>query len=525
MMMALDVYQVSTLLALLDADQPLSAQRLGERVGISARALRYRLPFLQAWLMRQGAELVIRPRRGLYLRASPEVRRRLHAELQRAQPPPLFRTEERVLYLVFLLLTEPEEISAEDLQARLGISRATLLRDLRQAETRLNAKGLVLKRLRQQGFRLLGPEVAQRHLVLEILLHSGLNEALTNLSTHGKILNDSLTLLQQVLLDEVKTWNLTAARRFVTRVERELGLTLRDDDLLFLTLYWALALRRLEGGHTVSRLERPVEVFVSAQEFARLEAMMASSPAANGTPIPRDEIFQFLVEIKACQGELTLAPQPAAPDETELGHRVAEEMLKRLGERLGYDLCHTDILSQMALHLARALARLRAGLPLYNPLTQDVQQAYPHLWALSIDVARQVGLQYGLVIPEAEVAYLVMYLALAVQLAEQAQRRRIRVVVACPTGGVMARLLVYRLQSALPDVEVVESTSLRQLARLDLSQVDLVITTVKFTAARLPVLTVNPLLGEEDLQRIRSQIAQLQTRRNSSTQKEREVCR
>lgn len=524
-MMPLDALQVSTLLALLDSEKPLSAQRLGERVGISARALRYRLPLLQAWLMRQGAELVIRPRRGLYLRASPEVRRRLHAELQQTQPTPLFRAEERVLYIEFLLLTEPEGISAEALQAKLGISRATLLRDLRQVETRLNAKGLVLKRLRQQGFRLLGPEVAQRHFLLEILLNSGLNEVLTDLSAHGKILTPSLTFLQQALLDEVKTWNLTAARRFVTRVERELGLTLRDDDLLFLTLYWALALQRLQGGNTVSRLERPVEVLISTQEYTRLEAVIASFLSANGIPIPRDEIFQFLVEIKACQGELTLATQPAAPDETELSRQVAEAMLKRISERLGYDLCHADILDQMALHLARALARLRAGLPLYNPLTQEIQQAYPHLWVPSVDVARQVGAQYGLVIPEEEVAYLVMYLALAVQLAEQSQRRRIRVVVACPTGGVMARLLVYRLQSALPDIEVVESVSLRQLSRVDLGQVDLVVTTVKIAAGRLPVVTVNPLLGEEDLQRIRSQIAQLQTRRNSSIQKEREVCR
>ncbi|MCX8026009.1 MAG: HPr family phosphocarrier protein, partial [Thermanaerothrix sp.] len=73
-------------------------------------------------------------------------------------------------------------------------------------------------------------------------------------------------------------------RRFITRVERELGLTLSDDDLLFLTLYWALALRRMAGGppagdHSGARVEvvvghpaglhaRPAALFVkTAAQF------------------------------------------------------------------------------------------------------------------------------------------------------------------------------------------------------------------------------------------------------------------
>ncbi|MCS7248632.1 MAG: PRD domain-containing protein [Anaerolineales bacterium] len=476
--------------------------------------------------MRQGAQLLVKPRSGLSLRASPEVRQRLQAELQQMKLTPSFRAEERVLYLLFLLVTGPGETTLGMLQANLGVSRSTLSRDLHQAEGRLSAKGLILKYSRHRGFCLLGSEVAQRHLSLEILLHSGLNRALAELITRGKLTSSCFyTCLQQVLLDEVKTWPLVVSYRLVARLERELSLNLSDDDVLFLTLYWALTLRRLQGGHTVSHSERSVEVLISAQEFACVEDLIASFALENNVHIPRDEIFQFLVEIKACQGELTLMPQSTVMDESKVGCRIAEQMLKRLGDRLGYNLCNADILDQMSLHLTRALARLRAGLPLYNPLTQEVQRAYPHLWATSLEDARDIGMQYGLIIPEEEVAYLVMYLALAIQLAERAQQRRVRVVVVCPTGGVMARLLVHRLQTALPEIEVVESVPLRGLARLDVSRVDLVISTVKLTAGRLPVVTVNPLLGEGDLQRIRSQIAQLQTSQNSVTQRECEACR
>ncbi|WP_299029075.1 transcription antiterminator [uncultured Thermanaerothrix sp.] len=524
-MTRLDALQVSTLLALLDAERPLSARRLGERLGVSARTLRYRLPLLQAWLNHYGIELIVKPRQGLLLNAPAEIRQRLRTKLQQEHSLPVLRSEERVVYLLFLLLAARQNLTFEALRLRLSVSRATLLRDLREVESRLNEKGVLLRRSRQQGPRVLGPEVIQRHLLIEILLHAGLDAALTDLSMHGKVGETTYPALQQVLLEEVKPWNLYSVRRFIMRVERELGLTLTDDDLLFLTLYWALALQRMHSGRVVSPLERVVETFLSTQEMHQLEALVKVFAATYGVSVPRDEVVQLLIEIKACQGQLTLATPVKVTSGTDLSLVVAEQMLKKVGEHLGYDLCQPDILSQMAVHLTRALARLQAGLPLYNPLTQEVRQAYAHLWQPSLEVVQQVRSQFGLSIPEEEVAYLVMYLALAVQLAEQTQKPRFRVVVACPTGGVMARLLVYRLQNALPEIEIVATVSLRQLSRLDALHVDLVISTVKIPAGRWPVITVNPLLGEEDIQRIKNHLENNHSRRISTAQKEREVCR
>ncbi|MDW8064547.1 MAG: PRD domain-containing protein [Anaerolineae bacterium] len=508
--MKLDALHVSIILALLESKRPLSTQYLAERVGVSARIVRYRLPLLQAWLARRGVELIIKPRMGLSVSASWKTLQSLRAELQQMKPHPLFRSDERVVYLLFLLLVGQEQTKLEALQAKLGVSRATLLRDLRHVESLLNKRGMIIRRQRRQSFHLLGSELTRRHWAIEILLQSHLNEALTELCTRGKISVAIRTSLQQALLSEIEGWNLYEARSFITRVERELNLALTDDDLLFLTLYWALTLQRMQNGYIASKLDRKADLFISDREFACLETLITSYL---GNVIPKDEIFHFLIEIKACQGELTVISSQSSPlAEREISRLVTEEMLKRVGDRLGYDLCFPDILNQMTMHLTRALRRIQVGLPLYNPLTQEVRRAYHYLWILSLEVVRDVEVKYGIVIPEEEVAYLVMYLALAVQLAEQARRKPLRVVVACPSGGIMARLLVYRLQNALPEIEILASVPIRRLACLDLSHVDLIITTVKMTLGRVPVLTVNPLLGEEELQRIRNYLAQLHTR-------------
>lgn len=517
----LDALQVSALLTLLEAERPISARALGERLGISARCLRYRVPSMRAWLANYSVDLMIKPRQGWWLRASHETRLRLRAELQHEKPLWTLRSEERHQYLTFLLLTAPESLTSEYLQQNLAISRATLARDLHAVEQRLVEKGLLLRRSRLEGVKIVGSEVVKRHLVIEVLFNAGLADILSTLSSGRKIRTSSLNNLQHLLLEQVSQWNLQESHRFISRIERRMGLILHDDDLLFLTLYWAVSLQRLRVGHRVVSLERKPEVAISPSEAALLEEMVTHCQVISGIAVPREEIYQLLIEIKACQGQLSVVPHPTSLTVDNLALTLAEHIFEHVGKRLGYDLSMDDIVKQMAAHFAHSLIRLQTGLPIYNPVTQEVQRAYPRLWRYLLEAIEHFEAKLPLQIPAEEVAYLVMYLALAVQLAEQTPLPRFRVVVACPTGGVMARLLVYRLQSAFPELQIVDTVSLRQLSYLDLSQVDVVIATVAYlSAGRLPVITVNPLLTEDDLRHLRDEFERLQGCRIPNIQKE-----
>ncbi len=64
-------------------------------------------------------------------------------------------------------------------------------------------------------------------------------------------------------------------------------------------------------------------------------------------------------------------------------------------------------------------------------------------------------------------------------------------------------MMVSRLQRQLPELDIVEITSVRHLSRLDRTRVDAVISTARIECRGIPVITISPLVGADDLRRIR----------------------
>jgi hypothetical protein len=99
-------------------------------------------------------------------------------------------------------------------------------------------------------------------------------------------------------------------------------------------------------------------------------------------------------------------------------------------------------------------------------------------------------------------------MALALQLNKNFQKSKLNpvAVVACPSGGITVWMLVSRLRSELPEIEIKETISLRDISRVNPNEVDFLICTTQVSSRNIRVITVNPLLGEEDIQKIHQEI-------------------
>jgi mannitol operon transcriptional antiterminator len=184
--------------------------------------------------------------------------------------------------------------------------------------------------------------------------------------------------------------------------------------------------------------------------------------------------------------------------------RVAEELVRQIGLRMGHGLADPAVPPRIACHLTRVFARLRHRLPIRNPLTDDVRQSFPELWRATAEAVGLLQDELEISLPPQEIAFLTLYLALAFRIKHGlAEQRRRRVMIACPSGGVTVSILRSRLQAEFPDVEIVGVTSLKHLAKVDLSSVDALITTAPVRARGTPVIVVSPLLPETNIARIR----------------------
>jgi mannitol operon transcriptional antiterminator len=157
----------------------------------------------------------------------------------------------------------------------------------------------------------------------------------------------------------------------------------------------------------------------------------------------------------------------------------------------------------MTRHISRTLLRLKLGLPIDNPFTNDIKHENPEMWQAVTDAINSLDSEYG-EFSQDEVAYLTMYILLAQQLDKKPiQHKPTRVFVVCPTGGVSIWMLVSRLKTEFPDIQIVNSVSLRNLFQQDFKQVDAIITTARDIDVKdLPVVSVTPMLSEKDIEKI-----------------------
>ena len=183
---------------------------------------------------------------------------------------------------------------------------------------------------------------------------------------------------------------------------------------------------------------------------------------------------------------------------------LVDRLVAAAAARLHVALADDDLLrANLTEHLRRLRVRLRYGLPLSNPLRDEVRRRYPEVHAAAAEMLAEIGPVDGVEIPVEEVGFLTMYLAGSLE--RHRLQPKVRVTVVCPAGMATVWILVSRLLAEFPQVEIAQVFS--RTAFEDASEVvttDLMISTVPLEGlgVDVPAVVVNPLLPERDVRRL-----------------------
>jgi transcriptional antiterminator len=385
-------------------------------------------------------------------------------------------------------------VRLESLELELAVSRPTVRRDVRAAEAWLEGHRLHLRRRPGVGVVILGSETEVRGGLLAILLESVPAHALA----------DEAQMPSAVarrgpdptgLAPFVTALDLPAFRAIL---EPEVG-DVDDRGLLTASVALAIAARRirrgrparLAGGRLRSLLDHP------ASEIAgRIAGRMAG---AIGQPLGNADVAAIT---ESLLGLVELADTRTLPGTREL--RLIDRIVTLAAERLHPSIAEdTQLRESLLEHLHRLRVRLRYGIPVSNPLQNEVRSRYPEVHAAATEVLAEVGSVGGIAIPSEEVSFLTMYLAGSLE--RHRLRPKFRVTVVCPAGMATAWILVSRLLAEFPQVEIAQVVS-KAAFELDPAAppTDLIVSTVPLEREDDvgPSLVVSPLLRERDVRRL-----------------------
>jgi len=507
---------------LLDGRGPRTLADLAARLKVSTRTVRYDLDHLEEYLKVQGQALCRRPRVGVWVEAAGADTGRLVEDLApRAAYDYVLSPIERQQFILAWLLRTEAPVRIADLAESLYVSRTTVFEDLKALEHRLTRSGMRLERRPHTGIRLKGNEATWRRAAVDLL-----GEAVDAGRLFRPAAGSGQALSQQMvsLIGEVDTDRLAEAVRVT---EERMGLTLADGAFMGLVLHLALAVKRLRAQRSIDMPEAQLEALRQKPEFASARAVAAAVENALGVSLPPSEVGYITLHLLGARMRETFPLQDgtAADGDRTAIDRLTYDFVCRAEALLGVSLKEdAELLSGLALHLAPTAERLRYGGVLRNPLLDEIKAVYPQIFWTAQQCAEMLGGAWGVEVPEEEVGYLAMHLGAAIE-RRRSRPPRPRVLVACGSGVGTARILESRLRVELPDLEVVGVvSSLHAVNSLEQwLPLDFIISTIDLASlpgggtrlSGVPTLRVSPLLGAEDLARLRAALTRREGKESS----------
>ena len=391
----------------------------------------------------------------------------------------------RQQYIAYCLLQSSSYKSMEQIAEQMGISRTTLISDLKQVEQNIAAFELRLQRRPHYGVRITGDEknirkafshfVLQSHQVLEQ------NGDFHQFSCKFKAYEKEL---KSYLLQILKEKSLSISDVFLNNIVTH----------LFILLYRISKSNYIVEGQPVLK--------ASEQLYHDIAEKIASWVEQHeGISIPRDEIDYLALHISG----KTVAENIGETDKHELREGIRTILHRLDQEFLTEFTMDTELQQSLLMHMLPLLKRLYYNLQLGNPLVEDVYSEYANVFVISFRFAEIIEEQYGFKMSRDEVGYVALHFATHLERKKQQNLEQFkRIAVICSTGAGSAHLIRLKLEAVFPRASVV-TASIAELENMLSRPVDLILTTVPLSinVQEKPVIHIKSLLDDQEIQRIR----------------------
>jgi transcriptional antiterminator/mannitol/fructose-specific phosphotransferase system IIA component (Ntr-type) len=514
-MVPLTSRQCAVLRALLIADGPLTAAQVASRLGVTPRVVRYDLRAVQVWLAQRGIRLFTKPNYGVLVGASCETKKRLQGEMEALTGRRLvLSSAERAHVLILSLLTSDRPLLGKELAHRLDVSHPTVLAAMRGAEPWLAEHGLRLVRRTHVGFVLAGKETTWRQALVEFLTEMSDDKLLLALCAGSRpvlqITTEDQVGLASTLAAFLADLELTFSRLLVDAMESHLQRQFADPSRIALVLTLAVLIYRVQQGRFVELDPAHLASLRQREEFQAAARAAEQIEQRCDVSLPEEETACIATQVLGAWTRRDLCDVAV---EEEMGGidtgtlQVVRQLLAEVSIYLQPCLEVDPLLTRnLAAHVRTTLNRLRFGLPIRNPLLEDIRREYPYVLQVVERAHRVLEQAAGVEVPEEEMAYIAMHLAAAMERLRSRPETRQRVLIVCGEGTATAWLLVSRIQVELPQIEIVEVTSVVKVSEeyLRAHDVSAIISTVPIKASPVPVIVVNPLLQDEDKANIKA---------------------
>lgn len=181
-------------------------------------------------------------------------------------------------------------------------------------------------------------------------------------------------------------------------------------------------------------------------------------------------------------------------------HQVNELIIK-VSNLLSLDLSKDNHLKLMlSNHISKMIFRLRNQIYITNPALEEIKKQYSSLFNVIWIAIRGLIKYYEINISNEELAFIVIHFQLAIEKIV----KPLNIVVICQNGIATSELIMSKLHKIFDSDAKITNINARELDFYDLSNIDLIISTIALPEVKVPVIEVSPILTKDEIESIRS---------------------
>ena len=398
-------------------DSPVTIGIISEELGVSDRSVQRELPTVEKWMKHNGFCFVRKRSVGLLIDETPERLKELAALLDEKDTnssAPADNRPERLTLLCHDLLLAEEPIKSYYFTEKFEISEGTLTADLNQLETWFTKYQLKLVRRPGLGVFIEGTEIARRQALTSFICKQ-VNE-------HHSIgnLQDKKFLSDRNFINEIDGEVMAEVNHILGGCQKQLGMQLSDNGYLHLLVYTSLCVQRMQKGRFIKELKQSYAEISIQPEYAVSEYIMKELRQFFHLSISVDETIYMAVFISGQR----IWPS-GSRDLTDIKnldvHQITLSIIKKVNEILHINFMRDSrLLTELSGHIQPTIARLRAGIPVENPLLKEFQESYPSVYKACEEGLSLLCPILGIKkVPASEIGFITLYFTMAMERIEK----------------------------------------------------------------------------------------------------------
>ena len=478
----------SILYLLLASNGRIHIDSLLDEIGLSRRALHYDLTKINTYLVDHHIP-PIELKNGncvVQFESIPEIEK-----LLQTRSSYLASSQERMTLETMVITLDKNLTTLEGLRQKLDVSKNTIQSDLRMLKERVTESGLRLQFSHKDGYYFEGDELSIRNFI---------SDELSTVKNRGvwqmiiRLLNQSVC---QVLKIDNTAWD--AYRTVIAAIQRYGDAIAASFVEQFVrhtaVMILAAVIRDHMTGQPIAFDPMERRTLCYTEELEQVKNMLRQL-AADQIVLPKDEEFYVAY--------LLLGMKRFAFEGQSNGDimEMVDAFLRNLEANLGKPIERKQQLREkIALHMGPMYYRLKLGFHSSNALLEDIKQMYP--WGFAIVEQSIEGMEGEIasLITEDEIAFLVMFVEshMAELKIDETRRDACKILIVCGSGVSTSVFVRAQLQDLVGEGYQFELSSASKLQERDLTEYNLIISTIRDTRLPSGTIYVSAILDEKDI--------------------------